>query len=51
MEDNIQMDLQEMGCGVMDLIELAQNRDRSLALLNAVMNLRVTYNAENFLKR
>ena len=38
---NIMVDLQEMGCGVMDWIDLAQNRDRWRALLNAVMNLRV----------
>ena len=47
--DNIRMDLQEMGCGYMDWIGLAQDRDRWRTLVSAVMNLRVPLNAGNFL--
>jgi len=39
--DNIGMDLQEMGCGYMDWIGLAQDRDGWRTLVSAVMNLRV----------
>jgi len=39
--DNIRIDLQEVGCGYMDWIGLAQDRDRWRTLVSAVMNLRV----------
>ena len=48
-EDNIKMDLQEVGCRGMDWIELAQARGRWRVHVNALMNLRVPYNAGNFL--
>ena len=40
-EDNIKMDLQKVGCGGMNWIELAQERDRWPALVSAVMNHQV----------
>jgi hypothetical protein len=40
-EDNIRMDLQEVGCGGVDWIRLAQDRDRWRALVSAVKNLLV----------
>jgi hypothetical protein len=41
MEDNIKIELQEVGCGGMDWIELAQDRNRWRGLVDAVMSLLV----------
>ena len=47
--DNIRTDLQEVGCGYMNWIGLAQDRESWGTLVSAVMNLRVPLNARNFL--
>jgi hypothetical protein len=49
MDDNIKAGLQALGCGGMDWMELAEDRDRWRALVNAVMILRVLKNAGNIL--
>jgi hypothetical protein len=46
--DNIKMDLREVGWDGRDWIDLAQDRDRWRTYVNAVMNLRVPYNAGKF---
>ena len=48
-EDIIKMDLQEVRCEGMDLIDLAQDRDRWPAPVNVIMNLGVPQNAGNVL--
>jgi hypothetical protein len=47
-EDNIKMDLQEVGCEGMEWIKLVQDRDRWRALVTAVMNIWAPQNAEYF---
>jgi hypothetical protein len=47
-EDNIKIDLGEIGFGDVNWIHLAQNRDRWRALVNTVMSLRVPQNTGNF---
>jgi len=47
-EDNIKIDLQEVGRGCGDWMELAKDRDRWRALVSTVMNPRVPKNAGNF---
>jgi hypothetical protein len=48
-EGNIKIDLREIRFGGLDWIHWAQERDRWWALANTVMNLRVPYNAGNFM--
>jgi len=43
LKDNIMMDLQEVGCGGMDWIDLAQDKDRYRSFVNSVMDLRGPY--------
>jgi hypothetical protein len=47
--DNIKMDLREIGLGVMDWIDLADDRDQWRAHMNTVMNLQVPQNGGSFL--
>jgi hypothetical protein len=48
-EDNINMDLQEMGCEDVEWIDLVQDMDRWRAIVKAVMNIRFPLNAGEFL--
>jgi hypothetical protein len=46
---NIKVEMQEVGCGNIDCVDLAQDRYRWGAFVNTVMDLRLSYNAGNFL--
>jgi hypothetical protein len=48
-EDNSKMVIQELGLGGVDWIDLAQDGDMFLGLANAIINFRVSYNAENLM--
>jgi hypothetical protein len=48
-ENNNKKDLQKVGCGVMDWLEMASNRNSWRPFVNAVMNLRILSNVGNFL--
>jgi hypothetical protein len=50
-EDNITLDLREIGCGGMDLIDLSKDGDRRRVLVNVIMRLRVPQNVGKFLSR
>jgi len=50
-EDNIKMDLQEVGCGGVVWIDVAQDRDRLRSPVNAVMNLRGSIKCGEFLDK
>jgi len=47
--DHIKLDFKEVKCGALDCIDLAENRGSLRALVNVVLNLRVPYNAGNFM--
>jgi hypothetical protein len=48
-KDNVKMHLQELGCGCVEWIEVAQDRDIWRAIMTAVMNLRVPKNEGKYL--
>jgi hypothetical protein len=51
MEDNSEMDLQEVGCGGWDLIELAQDKELWRSIVTVVINLRVGMEHTGFVSR